>query len=325
VLTATVLLGAVGAWWLAVNRTGDGSTPGSDAVAQRSVNVGYSPAIGMTQLALEGAGASNSAADSFLTTNLLQTFEAMLVEAIGSGEIGDAAVLKKRLVALLPRYFPAELITRAGAMIDRYVDYRVALGKLQPPANAGDAKDLRAALDARQRVRELYFTGEENEALFGLDSRLDSYTLARLETEQNLLLTLLQKQAALKQAELELSDSQRQQRVQAVAHMAVAAQTSAFDASGLSDAERYAQRGSQYGEAAASQLAQLDRENRDWQSRLDNYAAARATAQATQNGLEQLPLLRGQLFSELEQLRVDAALAMRQPQAASQTVTPLQR
>ena len=57
----------------------------------------------------------------------------MLFEATGGTDMRDLAMLKKRFQALLPRYFPAQYIARATALMEQYVDYRVALGSLKPP------------------------------------------------------------------------------------------------------------------------------------------------------------------------------------------------
>ncbi len=256
-------------------------------------------------LAVRPAGDAPS--DPFLTSELRHTLEEVLFEASIGGSISDPAMLKKRAFTLLARFFPAEYAARAAALIDRYVDYRVALGSIKPPADPGDPRALRVALDARQQVRERHFTGEEYEALFAEDMQLDRYTLARLEIERNSALNTAQKQAALADAEGSLSEAQRAQRRQSIAQVAVAAQTAAFDAKALSDVERFNQRRTSYGEAAATQLAQMDREDRDWQSRLNDYAGAVAR-KASPGELQQLSQ---RLFSEQEQLRVDAALALR--------------
>lgn len=253
--------------------------------------------------------ASSAPADPFLKPELRHTLEEILFETSRDSDASDPAMLKKRAFALLPRFFPAAYIARATALLDRYIDYRVALGEIKPPADPGDPRSLRTALDARQKVRERHFTGDEYDALFAQDMQLDRYTLARLEIERNSALSTRQKQAALADAEDGLSEAQRGLRRQAIAHMAVATQTAAFDAQGASDLERFNQRRTGYGEAAANQLAQLDREDRDWQSRLNDYAGA-AAKPASPEALQQL---RQRLFSEQEQLRVDAALAARPP------------
>ena len=260
-----------------------------------------------------GPALASQIKDSFLTPELRQTFEAMLFEATGGNDIRDPAVLKNLLAGLVPRYFPTALAARATAMLERYVDYRVALSELKPPADTSDPRALRAALEARQSARQRHFSGDEYEALFAEEARLDSYTLARIEIERNSTLSAAQKQAALKDNERELGDAQRAQRDQATVHMNVAAQTAALQATGASDIERFNQRRAQYGDAAATQLAQLDREEGDWQARLNSYASA----QARKASPEQLQQLSQQLFSATEQLRLEAALAVRQ-----QTVNP---
>jgi lipase chaperone LimK len=249
--------------------------------------------------------------DPLLTPELRHTLEAMLFEVTGGNDMRDPALLKKRLALAVPKYFPNSLTAQATQLLERYVDYRVALSALKAPTDASDPRALRSALDARQAVRQRHFANEEYEALFAEDARLDRYTLARIEIERNSALTEAQKQAALKEADNELSDAQRAQRSQAAVHMSVAAQTTALNASNASDQERFRQRSAQYGEAAAAQLAQLDRQEADWQARLDSYASA----QAKKTSPEQLQQLSQQLFSASEQLRLPTALAMRGPVA----------
>ena len=70
----------------------------------------------------------------------------MLFEATGGADMRDLAVLKTGLLALVPRYFPAPYDVQATALMERYVDYRVALGGLKPLT---DPRALRAALDTQ--------------------------------------------------------------------------------------------------------------------------------------------------------------------------------
>ncbi len=311
VATGTAALCVAVAWYLAADQ-GDALgapnpgqslplvQPGS-AAAQAGNYGGNAAAAGLAQAVARDAN------ESFLTPELRQTFEAMLFEVTAGQDIRDPATLKKRLVALVPQYFSAALAARAAALVERYIDYRVALSALKPPADPSDVRALRTALEARQGARQRYFSGEEYDALFAEETRLDRYTLARIDIEQRATLSPEQKRAALLDNENELSQAQRAQRGQATAHMGVAAHTAALNASSTSDADRYAQRRAQYGDAAATQLAQNDREDRDWQARLNDYARA----QAEKASPEQLQRLSQQLFSAQEQLRVEAALAAR--------------
>ena len=246
-------------------------------------------------------------ADPLLGADLRQHIEALLLEANALGETSDPAVIRQRAALLITRHFPADQAVRAAALVERYIDYRVALGNIRPPTDPGDPRALRSAIEARDRVRSNYFAPEENEALFARDAELDRYTLARLEIERNSALDKSQKETALHEAEAVLSAEQRAQRADATSHLVVAEQTAAFDAGGISEQARYAQRQAAHGDAAARNLAQLDREERDWQSRLGDYDAARKSGASEQD----LQRVRSRLFSESEQLRLPGALTAR--------------
>jgi lipase chaperone LimK len=253
-------------------------------------------------------------ADPTLGPDLRQNIEALLLDASAMGDTNDPTVIKKRAASLVARHFPADQAVRAAALVERYIDYRVALGNIRPPTDPTDPRALRSAIEARDRVRSNHFAPEENEALFARDAELDRYTLARLEIERNSDLSRSQKETALKEAEAGLGTEQRAQRAAATSHLVVAEQTAAFDAGGISDQARYAQRQAAHGDAAARNLAQLDREERDWQTRLGDYEAAQKSGASEQD----LQRARGRLFSENEQLRLPGALTAR-AQAAVRT------
>ncbi|UUZ77631.1 hypothetical protein LP414_11315 [Polaromonas sp. P1(28)-13] len=105
-MVAITLVCAAGAWWFAA--TGD--TPGLARTAEPD-RAALALASPHGQGPTDGASAAwarhraNAAAsDTFLTRDLRQTFEEMLLEATAGGGIGDPATLKKRLTALVPRF-----------------------------------------------------------------------------------------------------------------------------------------------------------------------------------------------------------------------------
>lgn len=315
-VAGAVLLVAAGGWW-ALSPPAPGASAAAlvqgERLPQATPSTAQSAAVAWPDDRRAGVPA---ATDSFLTDHLQQTFEDMLLEATANAESGvvrDVAVLRQRLNALVGKYFPPELAQRATALLMRYVDYRQALGQLAAPTDPADPSAMRAALQARDRVRQQYFSAEEYEALFAQDERLDRYTLARLGIERQTQLSAEQKQAALTAAAQGLSDSQRAQRSAAVQHLDVQTQTAAFDSRNAPAAERHAQRSAQYGEQAAGRLAQLDGQERQWQTSLDQYAQATAAlpANASAEQRQQLEQLRQQLFTPEQQLRVDAGLALR--------------
>ncbi|WP_298214082.1 lipase secretion chaperone [Acidovorax sp.] len=249
--------------------------------------------------------------DPLLVTGLRDKIEALLFEA---GDADDPATLKQRLAGLIGKHFPPDLATRALAMAERYVDYRVALGQLRAPKDLTDPRALRDAMEARHKVRLQFFDDAEYDALFAREAELDRYTLARLEIARNPSLTPAQRAEALQAADSEMPQERRAERRAATEHMAAAAQTAAFNAQNADDYTRHAARSAQYGEPAARALAQLDREEQNWQRRLDLYSEARAQQGEQSPALRQL---RQQLFSPEEQQRIDAALALRKLNAGS--------
>ncbi|PTT24055.1 lipase chaperone [Acidovorax sp. HMWF029] len=305
-------------WWLggpAGLGTGDTHQPPAGAraaAAPAGALVQTSPAqsVDNSFFARRRAITTDGPADPLLVHGLRDTLEALLMEA---GDASDPATLKQRLAALVNQHFPAALATRALALAERYVDYRVALGSLRAPQDLTDPRALRDALEARHKVRQQFFDDAEHDALFAREAELDRYTLARLEIERNTLLSPEQRAQALQAADNELSTERRAERSAATEHMAAAAQTAAFNASNADERTRYAARSAQYGSAAAQAMAQLDREEQHWNQRLDQYSQARAR-QGEGPGLQQL---RQQLFSPEEQQRIDAALALRQLNAGT--------
>ena len=303
-------------WWLggpAGPGAGDAHTATAGAAAATAVaQVKPSPAQGVDNsfFARRRAISADGPADPLLVHGLRDTLEALLMEA---GDASDPATLKQRLAALVNQHFPAALATRALALAERYVDYRVALGSLRAPQDLTDPRALRDALEARHKVRLQFFDDAEYDALFAREADLDRYTLARLEIERNTQLSPEQRAQALQAADNELSAERRAERSAATEHMAAAAQTAAFNASNADERTRYAARSAQYGPAAAQAMAQLDRDEQHWNQRLDQYSQARAQ-QGEGPGLQQL---RQQLFSPEEQQRIDAALALRRLNAGS--------
>lgn len=252
------------------------------------------------------AGAPAGIADPFLTADLRHRLEEMIQEALAGTAPGDAEALKARVLALVGKHFPQDMAARASALATRYVDYRAALGKVALPADPTDPRALRAAVEERQRLQRRHFTGEEYDVLFAKEAELDRYTLARLEIERHPGLTPAQKDAALRSAERELDEKERAARLAATQHLDAAAQTSALNARNASDAEKFAAREASYGQAAARELEKLDREDRDWQARLSEYAYAR-----TRLTPQELQQFRDARFTVQEQMRLEAALALR--------------
>ncbi len=308
-LLAALVLG-VGAWLATRSPDAGGSAPGAAAPAPWSTAAGQPVARGSADpfMTPPPAGPQEGPlADPLLRPGLRYAMDELLNAALQAGDTSDPAELKRRLRALVDQHFGADVRERALALALRYVDYRTALARIEPPADLSDAKAVREAMQARDGVRQQFFGRAEYDALFADEAALDRLTLARLDIDADRSLTPEQRTQALRAAEEALPPALRAQREAATAQLGVAQQTAALDARNADDATRHAERSARYGEAAAQALAARDTEERQWQQRLDQYQQARA-ANGDGPALQQL---RQQLFSPEERLRVDAALALR--------------
>lgn len=301
---ATLLAAALGWWWF-----GAGPGTGAAVVATAAAGSGpapagggqpLSPASGAPPASPATAAAAAGATDPFLNPSLRHRLEALLLDA---GEAADPAELKRKVAGLIDRHFTPDEATRAAQLVDRWIDYRIALSRLQPPADLADPHALRTALEARQRERSRHFTSQEWKALFAREDELDRFTIARVEIARNAALSADQKLQALRAAEAGLGTEERLARADAVAHLQVAAQSAAYEAAKVDAHQRYRERAQAHGDAAAQRLAELDRDEAHWQARIDRLAAAAPAEQAQ---------LRAQIFTAEEQLRLDGALGLRQ-------------
>jgi len=253
--------------------------------------------------------AAPAAPDALLNSALVSIFDQVLSEA----QADSKATFMARAPALLAKYLREDWRVRALGLLERYVDMQEALRTMPPPA-PGDPAQLRRSLQAREALRRQYFAPEEIEGLFGDQIRQDNFMADKLEALANTALTPEQRTAALLRSEQAwLSPEQREVRKEAVAHVDVMQQTAALDARGASPQERFAARSEAYGYEVARNLAALDRENQDWNARLDRYAGASGAEQAQ---------LRETLFNDTERLRLSGALAMRSAAAAARKPGP---
>lgn len=307
-LPAALLVLGVSAWF-ALRAPGVDGSAGTPPSAARDAGApgraaGAADAAGTAFLAPRPPG---PLADPLLVPGLRYAIDAFLNDALEGGATEDPQEIKRRLRALADRHFAADMRERALALALRYVDYRAALGSVPPPADMSDANAVRTAMQARDSLRQQFFEPAEYEALFAEEAALDRHTLARMDIAGDRTLTASQRAEAMLAADAALPEPLRAARQASVAHLAAADQTADLNARNADDATRYAERSARYGEAAAQALARRDDEERQWQSRLDQYQQARA---ATGEG-PALQQLRQQLFTPAERLRVDAALALR--------------
>lgn len=226
----------------------------------------------------------------------------------------------QRINAALSRQLPELARQQALALLERYVDYRMAVGDLQEQLPGGvtlngfDLPALRQRQAELEALRRSHFGPDESNAFFGKDQKLDDFTLARLAIEQNPALDRDEKQQQLELLEQQLPEEELQARKRATLNGDVYQLTEQLKDEGASNADLFQLRAETLGETAAIELAKLDRQQSDWQGRLAHYREENQKIQ--QSGLSQndrdaaLSALRKELFSSPEQLRVRALEAL---------------
>lgn len=301
-VAGSVALAVLAGWWLAEGPAVLAPSARTTATAPP----GVTPATGQPAAAPGGASMAGAqpGPDPMLNPSLVLVFESVLAEAQATSKAAFLAAAP----ALLAKRLPPELIARAMGLLERYVDMQEAMQAIAPPI-AGDAGSLRKTLEARARVRGIFFAPEEIEGLFGDEIRQDTLMAEKMVLARNADLTPAERDAAVQRSEEALlTPAQREQRKAFTAHLDVQRQTAAMEARGASAQERFAERSTAYGYEAARALAALDQENLDWNNRLDQYAAATPQQQAQ---------LRETLFNERERLRLGGALALRAARPSS--------
>ncbi|MDC8756560.1 lipase secretion chaperone [Janthinobacterium fluminis] len=166
----------------------------------------------------------------------------------------------------------------AKRLLGHYLDYKRALvGVEQALPRTGDlARAARARMEAMRQLRPSYFSAAETAGLFGASDARDADALARLEIGQDPSLDAAQKQQKLAQLELRLSPALREEREAPARILHIEESVRNMRAQGAGDNEVYRARAAALSPAAADRLAELDRDEAAWQSRIDAYLAQRA-------------------------------------------------
>lgn len=273
----------------------------------------------------------------------------------------DAASIQARIEAYIRHHTPEPAASQAIAILHNYIRYQQALtqlqsryGNLQMQATRAGEMDL-ALVSQRQhdikRLREQYFNPATIKAFFASEDAYDDYAIAMMRIEQDSQLSQAQKQAQRADYIGRMPDSDNKQYLTNQANLDTLMQRSEqMQAQGASAGELFAMRSQLVGAAAAARLAQMDKQNADFDNRFAHYhrqkqvlmqqygvAAADNHADSSSAGgnkvsntdnkkyasnpayQQQLQQLQQSLFSEAEQKRLDgyAQLLSAQPLSES--------
>ena len=164
----------------------------------------------------------------------------------------------------------------------------------------------RARLHAMRALRGNYFTPEESAGLFGASDAYDDDAVARMAILGDTSLDEAQRQAQLTALDQKMPPTLRAARDAPLQVAQLDASVKALRAQGGGDNEVYRLRASTFTPAAAARLAELDREESQWQQRIIAYRAQKASLPGGAQDAAALRQLRDASFTPDEQRRLGA-------------------
>jgi lipase chaperone LimK len=212
----------------------------------------------------------------------------------------------------LDRKLSPQAAQEAKRLLGRYLDYKRDLIEVEKNLKPGgsQAEMIRARLQGLQQTRAKFFSATESSGLFALSDLRDQDALARIEVSENKTLNPGQKKEQLARLDAQLPQPLREEREAPLKVQKMEEAVAQLRAKGGSDQDVYQLRAKTFSPEAAARLAEVDREEAQWQARIAVYLAARKQViQATPNPAQQAAAilgLRQQYFSAEEQLRLPA-------------------
>jgi lipase chaperone LimK len=260
-------------------------------------------------LALQG-GQSAIPSGSLAYGELRRLFDYYL-SAVGEQSI---EAITQHIHAELGRRLPAQQAKKAQRLLALYIEFKRELVELdgKPSLSGNGVAAIRARMLAMQDLRARYFSNEETQGMFGFEDAYDMDAVARLEVSQNPALSALEKQQQLAALDAAMPANLRAERDASTVVVRVEQKAQELRAKGASEDDIYRMRAKEFDASAASRLAEVDREEAAWKSRIASYLEERskllkASANATESERQaSLAQLQQSAFSEAERPRLRA-------------------
>lgn len=201
---------------------------------------------------------------------------------------------------------------KAQRLLGLYIEFKRELVELdgKPELAGSGVAAIRRRMLAMQDLRARYFSHDETQGMFGLEDAYDMDAVARLEISQDPTLSTQQKQQRLAVLDASLPAALRNERDATHVVVRVEQQAQELRAKGASEDDIYRMRAKEFDPQAAARLADVDREEAAWKSRIAQYLDERARllkAGATDSERQaSVAQLQQSLFSEAERPRLVA-------------------
>ncbi|AMN48922.1 lipase secretion chaperone [Psychrobacter sp. P2G3] len=241
----------------------------------------------------------------------------------------DEATIFARVESYIRSFVPEPAASQAIVIFNKYVAYLKAIpeiekrfGNLQLQATQNGELDLNMVAQQKQdvaKLRQQYFDTQTITAFFGAEDEYDDYSIAMININQNKLMSDEQKAAAQQDYVSRMPDNMTKVNIEQQANLnALMSRTEQMKAQGATPEALYNMRRELVGAAAAGRLAQLDKEDANFDQRFTQYQTQKQqllsqNTNSTQARV-QIEQLGQQLFSDTERKRLAGYAAMQQQQ-----------
>lgn len=280
-------------------------TPVARAAPAEAKSPDYFPFV-RSMAGTQPDGAAHAGADGQLQVNaeLAYLFDYYLA---GLGERPLEAI-RAEIIRELERRLPSAAASQAQRLLDNWLAYKRALVDVERglPEQADPALRARQRLAAMQQLRSAYFTQEEIAGLFSASDAYDLDAIARLEINSDKSLIDAQRKQKLAALDAQLPQQARTEREAPTRVLRLEEAVATARTQGADDNEVYRMRSAAISPAAAARLADLDREEADWQRRISSYQSQRRQLQQSAANETAMQQLRDSTFTTEEQKRLPA-------------------
>ena len=310
-LSVALLGGGLLLWW----STSDPAAPTAAAVVgQVSRSAPFVKSMQDTlpdgDLQSVGTGAKPGA-DGMLAYGELKRLFDYYLSAVGEQSIENITL---QIRGELDRRLPPAQAAKAQRLLGLYIEFKRELVRVesQPQLVGNGLQAIRGRFLAMQDMRARYFSNAETQGMFGFEDAYDMDAIARLETSQNPAFSADEKKRQLAALDAAMPEQLRKERDATSIVVRVEQQAQDLRAKGGSDDDVYRMRAKELDPQAAGRLAEVDREEAAWKSRIANYQAERikllqslpnASASERESSLAQL---QQKAFTEAERPRLKA-------------------
>ncbi|MYM26066.1 lipase chaperone [Duganella sp. FT135W] len=252
----------------------------------------------------DGAARVNADGQLVVNAELAYLFDYYLA---GLGERPLEAI-RTEIIRELERRLQPGPAAQARRLLDAWLAYKRALVDVERglPAQADPVLCARQRLTAMQQLRGAYFSQPEIAGLFGDSDAYDLDAISRLEISSDASLTDAQRKQKLAALDARLPQQAREEKEAPTRVLRLEESVTAARARGADDNEVYRLRSAAISPAAAARLADVDREEADWQRRISSYQSQRRQLQQTAANEAAFQQLRDSTFSAEEQKRLPA-------------------